>query len=165
MFTAEGKPRYWLAGYDSWHLLVPVALAGVLTALAMLPEQKKPQPAPPPPAMVQTTWISPAPGSSIPVRQFGVLEGRGQPGGRVTIWFRQIPNPERWLTESPVLPDGRFVVALTNFPAGTFGFRAEVRMPSGAVSSTFEIPIHLQPPPPAPKPLQKTTSRRRPSRG
>lgn len=165
MFNAEGKPRYWLAGYDVWHLCVPVALAAVVAAMAVLPEAKKPVPTPKPTAMVPTTWISPAPNSSMPASRFGVLEGRGQPGGRVTIWFRQIPNAERWLTESPVLPDGRFVVALTNFPAGTFGFRAEVRTPSGAVSSTFEVPIHLQPPPPAPKPQQKTTTRRRPSRG
>jgi len=165
MFNAEGKPRYWLAGYDIWHLLVPVALAGVLTALAMLPEPRKPQPAPPPPAMIPTAWISPAPNSSISARQFGVVEGRGQPGGTVTLWLRQIPNPERPLTERALQPDGRFVIALTNFPPGSYGFRAEVRTPSGGVSSTFEIPIHLQPDPPVPKPQQKKTTRRRPSRG
>jgi hypothetical protein len=165
MFNAEGKPRYWIGSYDSWHLLIPVALAGVVAAWATLPEPNNPVPAPRLPAMVPTTWISPAPNASLPARQFGVLEGRGQPGGRVTIWFRQIPNPERRLTESPLLPDGRFVVALTNFPPGTYGFRAEVRTPEGAVSSSFEVPVHLQPPPPAPAPLLKQTNRRRPSRG
>jgi hypothetical protein len=165
MLNADGKPRYWLGAYDAWHLVIPAALLVVVALLVIWPiPAPRPKPAPPV-AMIPTAWISPAPGSIIPVGRFGLIEGQGQPGGRLTLWLRQLPNPERVLVERPVGGDGRFSIALTNFPPGSYGFRAEVTAPDGRRSSSFEVPVNLVPNPPAPKPSpSKVPARKAPAR-
>jgi hypothetical protein len=164
MLNADGKPRYWLGAYDAWHLAIPAALIVVVAMLLVWPlPAPRPRPAPPA-AMIPTTWASPSPGSRIVARQFGLVQGEGQPGGRVALWLHQIPNPERLLVERPVGADGRFAFALTNFPPGSYGFRAEVTGPDGRRSSTFEVPVNLLPDPPAPRPPAKKTPARRAGR-
>ena len=175
MLNSDGKPRYWLGDYDAWHLLIPVALVAAVVALFVLPPTSKPAPKPVaspsiPAPMTPTAWIQPTNRLTIPARQFGALEGRGLPNGALTLWMRQLPNPEVVLARRPVGPDGRFVVRLTGFPPGDYGFRAEVTGPDGRSSSTFEVPVTLTADP-APKPSPKPTAtkkaapnRRRPAR-
>ena len=168
MLNAQGRPRYWLGAYDAWHLLLPVALLGVLAVLALAPRPASPQRvvAAPPPPLTPSSITNPAPGATLRARSFGSIQGTAHPQARVFLFLRQIPHPERVLAETRSATNGLFQFTLAGFPPGDYGFRVEAVATDGRRAASPEIPVRLttEPtPPPAPRKAAPPAAARKPA--
>jgi len=123
MYFVQGRPRYWVPGFDTAHLAVPALMIVVGLLITYLPARSvtRNRTVPPVPAQVmQTTILSPLAGAELTIGQTAVIEGLAQPGGIVRLyWYAQpIGEPTR------VGLDGRWQFTIANLPAGTHSVRA-----------------------------------------
>jgi hypothetical protein len=150
----DGKPRYWIAGYDGKFLVVPVLLALVIAGIIWLPQAPAPKPViapPPPPAMAPTLVLQPAPGNVVPANETFTLSGSAEPGSVVRLNYFQT-NVDHLLGEQTAATNGGWAFNLSRLQAGSHTFRvlafkAGRTMPSGEVTYTSK-PV---PRPPAAK--------------
>lgn len=146
----DGKPRYWIAGYDGKFLVVPALLALVIAGILWLPHPPPPKPviapvAPPP--MAPTLILQPSPGSVVTAQTPFTLSGSAEPGSVVRLnYFRN--NVDQLLAEQVAGADGSWAFSLSRLDSGPHTFRALASkggrtMPSGEVTYTAK---------PAPRP-------------
>ena len=122
MYFVQGRPRFWVPGFDTAHLVLPALLALAVGLLVVLPNRAvtASQPAPVARQLLPTTILAPVAGTVLPAGQGGVVvEGLAQPGGVVRLyWFAQ-PIGEPTLVGT----DGRWRFTLGNLPVGQHTLR------------------------------------------
>lgn len=141
----EGRPRFWISGYDTAHLAVPVLLVLVVAALAFAPA---PQPAPARPAapvaraMAPTLIIAPVTGSVLITGQSFFVDGSAEPGSNVRLFY--FANGADYpLGDARVGADGRWRFTINDLKPGNHSFRAAAflagrTMISGEVTYTVK---------------------------
>ena len=158
--SSTWRPRYWVAGFDWWHLPAVVLCAGLWTALACLP-RPTPPPAPKTPAVVvrrlaPTAIQQPLPGTifrgALPDSAVGVAE----PGVIVRLYVGQ-----QFVGQTLSGLDGRFQFHLDGLPRGTNVLRA-VAVGAGQASWSGPVPIIIAPAPPAVRSHKKTGLKSKP---
>jgi hypothetical protein len=165
MLTESGKPRYWVSGYDTWHLLLLPVAAILVAWLAMArPAHRRPLgPVPTLRAASPTIIQSPAPGTIFIVNHWGDVEGVAEPGARLTLQYRTLMTPEAPLAASVAGRDGRFRFHLLGFPPGSYGVRVFAELPDGRTNSSLEAPFRVAPEP-APAGASNGKSRKKPAK-
>ena len=164
----NGRPRYWIDGYDRWNLLLPVGLAVVLAAGYWLPEdvverattsvlgrridlfRAPPAPVPPPRPLAPTRLESPLNGKGFFQSRMADAAGRAEPGTVVALEYaRMDPRDPEWhvLSQMPVDPQGQFRFQLQNFPPGNYRLRARASADVGRVSVSGEVLVSVLPDP------------------
>ena len=114
----EGRPRYWVAAYDRWHLALPILLLAAIAWILLAPRSVENVAVPAVtlsnadvavarPAqgrsMASTTIQSPHEGAVFWVGKLGDAEGTAEPGSTVRLFL----GP-KILGEAPVDSTGRF---------------------------------------------------------
>lgn len=150
MHFTQGRPRFWVPGFDTAHLVLP-ALLGV----AVLLIATRPSPPPPRPPTVQvplpqrpthaTAILQPVSGAVLSSGQMKSIEGLAPPGAAVQlIWMdRPLGSPTR------SGGDGRWAFSTAGFPSGRHAFRVVSHGPAGSVTSA-PVVVAIQPRTPAP---------------
>lgn len=137
----DGKPRYWVAGYDTKFLAVPGLLALVIAGIIWLPKPPPPRPviAPPaPPPMVATVIQQPPLGSVLPANDNFVIAGVAEPGSSVRLNYF-LRGQDLVLGEQLAATNGVWAFSLARLQPGSHTFRAIAfkggkAMPSGEVT-------------------------------
>ncbi|MCW5556598.1 MAG: hypothetical protein KIT22_01950 [Verrucomicrobiae bacterium] len=129
MLFHQGRPRYWIAGYDSAHLAVPAVLGLVIVLLAVVPTRRAAAAGTPPtprvePRTANPVILSPTAGAVLTPDQQTVIEGIG-PAGASWQWF--------WFDRALGAPtlvgtDGRWRFQVQRFPPGNHVLRAATRL-------------------------------------
>lgn len=136
----DGKPRYWIAGYDGKFLVVPALLALVIAGIIWLPLAPAPKPViapPPPPPMAPTLVLQPAPGSVVPSNETFVLSGSAEPGSVVRLNYF-LNNVEKDLSEQIADTNGGWAFSLNRLQAGSHTFRV-LAFKAGRTMPSFEV--------------------------
>jgi len=145
MYFVNGRPRFWVPGFDTAHLVLPALLLFFAILLAVVPPEPVPlkRIAPPPlPQTRPTTILSPAAGSIFAPGQLGVVEGLAQPGGVVRLYWSDRPLGE----PTRVGPDGRWSFTIGRFPPGQHILSA-IAMVEGRYLRSPEVVFTVQAPP------------------
>lgn len=164
----NGRPRYWIPGYDRWNLIFPVALGVVLVARLWLPEavmeraavavlgrrmdlfHERPAPAPPPRPMAPTRLDSPQNGKGFFQARMADAAGRAEPGALVALEYaRMDPRDPEWhvLSQMPADGLGMFRFQLQNFPPGNYRLRARATADAGRMALSGEVMVSVLPDP------------------
>lgn len=141
----QSRPRFWIAGYDTAHLAVPVLLVAVILALAFAPPpppRVAPQPARP---MVVPQIVSPAPGTILAAGQAFSLDGVAEPGSNVRLFYflNQIDYP---LGDTRAGADGRWRFTVNGLQSGNHSFRATAFL-AGRSQISREVTYQVKAPP------------------
>ena len=153
----QGKPRYWIPGYDGWYLAAPVGFVLLVVALCLLP--RKPlaaaRPAGPPPrVLTATSLLWPKPGAVFHDGKVGDVGGTAEPGGLVRLYYGTA-----LIGQTVADANGRFRFQLAGFPAGPATLRAETLIGARSMWSgevTFTVASAAKPVTPK-KPGKKKT--------
>lgn len=170
----NGRPRYWLDWYDSWHLLLPVLLAVLVAALWLqppLPVTGRVMPLTgrssggsgvglrpvqatggamietPVVPMRPTTLESPENGKGFFQSRLSDAEGRAEPGSTVYLDYANEDLIWRGLGTMTVDAEGRYRFQLKNFPPGHYRLRARAVTATGRVAESGQTMITIAPDP------------------
>jgi len=127
MLFHQGRPRYWIPGYDSAHLAVPALLGLVILLLAVVPAPRFSASGASPGSRaeaqrmtVPAVILSPTGGAVLTPDQLTVIEGLGPAGAVIHLfWFDQaLGAPTR------AGADGRWRFQVQQLPPGSHALRA-----------------------------------------
>jgi len=152
----NGRPRYWIEGYDTAHLAVPVLLLIVIGLLAFLPgnsttakalpQQRTGQAASPslqqpaPRPMTPTLWLQPRSGTMVSAGQPLTVNGTAEPGSLVRLFY--LHNRQgHLLSQTNATAQGQWRFIVSKLTAGQHSFQAVAysgsrTMPSGELRVT-----------------------------
>jgi hypothetical protein len=123
----QGRPRYWIPGFDRVHLALPALLGLVLVLLMTAPSvpaevRRAPSVIPAPRTVTAPIILSPTAGAVMLPGQLTVIEGVGPAGAEVHLfWFHQaLSAPTR------AGADGRWRFSVQGIPPGVHTLRAAV---------------------------------------
>lgn len=143
----QGRPRYWIPGYDRVHLVLPALLGLVMVLLltartAPAPERRPPPAAPAPRAVTTPMILNPTAGAVLLPGQLTVIEGIGPVGAEVRLyWYNQaLGAPTR------AGADGRWQFAVQGMPPGVHTLRAAI-VDRGRPSFSPPVLFSVQKPP------------------
>ncbi len=122
----DGKPRYWVAGYDTKFLAVPVLLVLVIAGIIWLPKPPPPRPViapPPPPPMAATVILQPPLGTVIPANDNFLISGVAEPGSSVRLNYF-LRGQDVVLGEQISGTNGVWAFNLARLQPGSHTFRA-----------------------------------------
>jgi hypothetical protein len=150
----DGKPRYWIPGYDGAFLVVPLLLAAVIGGLVWLP---KPPPvrqnvtAVPPRPMLPPVILEPPPGSLVTANEAFTISGSAEPGSVVRLNYF-LNGVDVLLAEQPYATNGVWAFSLNRLQPGAHTFRASSFL-AGRTLMSGEITYlaKVKPRPPAAK--------------
>src|SRR5262245_12625181 len=97
MYFVQGRPRYWMPGFDTAPLAAVALLAVVILLIALLPNRPvtRQRVVPPAPARIlPTTILAPTTGAAAVPGQSMVVEGLAQPGVTVRLYWYDRPLGE-----------------------------------------------------------------------
>ncbi|MBN8249636.1 MAG: hypothetical protein J0L84_19630 [Verrucomicrobia bacterium] len=145
----QGRPRYWIPGFDRVHLALPALLGLVLLLLITAPsvpaEARRASPViPSPRAVTAPVILSPTAGAMLLPGQLSLIEGIAPAGAEVHLfWFNQaLGAPTR------AGADGRWRFSVQGIPPGVHTLRAAV-LDRGRHSFSSPVLFTIQTPPPA----------------
>lgn len=150
MYFTQGRPRFWIPGFDTAHLALPALLGLAAVLIAVLPAPPAPKPsvvriAVPPKAAPATIILQPVSGAVLGAGQMKSIEGLAPPGATVQLYWldRPLGPPAR------AGGDGRWTFSTAGFPPGRHAFRVVSRSVQGmATSAPVVVAIQSPPPPP-----------------
>lgn len=150
MDFTQGRPRFWIPGFDTAHLALPALLGIAAVLIAVLPpppapkpsEARVPIPARPAPA---TVILQPVSGAVLGAGQMKSIEGLAPPGAAIQLYWldRPLGAPAR------AGGDGRWTFTTAGFPSGRHAFRVVSRSVQGMATSA-PVVVAIQPSPQAP---------------
>ena len=149
MYFTQGRPRFWIPGFDTAHLALPALLGLAAVLIVVLPKPPAPKPSPftipvpqrPTPAPV---ILQPLSGAVLGAGQMKPIEGLAPPGATIQLYWldRPLGAPAR------AGGDGRWIFSTAGFPSGRHAFRVVSRSAQGMATSA-PVVVAIQPPPPA----------------
>ncbi|MFO1461117.1 MAG: hypothetical protein U1G08_17145 [Verrucomicrobiota bacterium] len=147
MDFTQGRPRFWIPGFDTAHLALPALTALVAVLIVVLPTPPVPKPPvvrvpiPPKPAPA-TVILQPVSGTVLGAGQMKSIEGLAPPGASVQLYWVDRP------LGSPALvgADGRWTFSTAGFPPGRHAFRVVSRTFTGTATSA-PVVVAIQSPP------------------
>ncbi len=158
--SSNWRPRFWVGGFDRWHLPVVILCAGLWTLLACLPRPTPPPVQKPPPVVVRrlapTVVQGPLPGTIYRGAQPDSAVGTAEPGVIVRLYVGQ-----QFVGQTLSGLDGRFQFHLAGLPRGTNVLRV-VAVGAGQASWSEPVPIVIASAPPAVRSHKKTGLKSKP---
>ncbi len=163
----DGKPRYWIPGYDGPFLAVPVLLALVIAGIIWLPKAAAPRQnvtAIPPRPMAPTLILSPAAGSIVPANEAFTISGSAEPGSVVRLNYF-LNGVDVLLGELPSATNGAWGFNLSRLQPGAHTFRASAFL-GGRTVMSGEVTYLAKPvprPPAAKRPAAQKPPQKKPA--